>query len=264
MAQRVRTDWILFLTIVAMVCFGLVMVYSASSVMAELKYKSSTHFIVRQLGWAVVSFFVLMYFKRHDYRGCAARVGLRARWASCWSCWSRCTLSTRTRIAGSALPHRVVPAVGVRQARADRVPGVLHRAAHAGVDQQPAHDSARRAGRWSCWPSRWWWPISAPRWFWLLPRGSCSSWRDWSGSYCRGRVAWSWSVLARRRDRGQAVPPGARDHTLRSGLQRFSTPSIPAGSSSATCNDRRPRATPAISRGNPGSRWAAAESSASA
>lgn len=68
MAQRVRTDWVLFWTIIIMVGFGLVMVYSSSSVMAELKYKSSTHFLVRQFGWAVLSFFVLMYCKRHDYR----------------------------------------------------------------------------------------------------------------------------------------------------------------------------------------------------
>src|SRR5947209_8356220 len=51
-----------------MVCFGLVIVYSASSVMAELKFKSSTHFIVRQFGWAVISFIVMMYCKGHDYR----------------------------------------------------------------------------------------------------------------------------------------------------------------------------------------------------
>src|SRR5579872_3835776 len=69
MAQRLRTDWILFSTIVAMVCFGLVMVYSASSVMAEVKMNvSNIHFLVRQLGWAVASFFLLMYFKRIDYR----------------------------------------------------------------------------------------------------------------------------------------------------------------------------------------------------
>ncbi len=69
MAQRLRTDWILFTTIVAMVCFGLVMVYSASSVMAEVKMNvSNVHFLVRQLGWAVASFFLLMYFKRMDYR----------------------------------------------------------------------------------------------------------------------------------------------------------------------------------------------------
>lgn len=68
MAQHVKTDWTLFWTIVIMVGFGLIMVYSSSSVMAELKYKDSTHFIARQLGWAVLSFFVLMYCKRSDYR----------------------------------------------------------------------------------------------------------------------------------------------------------------------------------------------------
>ncbi len=68
MAQRVKTDWLLFNTILLMVCFGVVMVYSASSVMAELKFDSSTHFVLRQLGWAVGSFIVLMYCKKRDYR----------------------------------------------------------------------------------------------------------------------------------------------------------------------------------------------------
>jgi cell division protein FtsW len=66
---RLRTDWILFLTILAMVAFGLVMVYSASSAIAELRNKSAPYyFAVRQLGWALLSFIVLMYFKRLDYR----------------------------------------------------------------------------------------------------------------------------------------------------------------------------------------------------
>ena len=72
MAQRVRTDWILFWTIILLVCFGLVMVFSSSAVMAELKYKkeqfASLHFVSHQLGWAIPSFFVLMYCKRKDYR----------------------------------------------------------------------------------------------------------------------------------------------------------------------------------------------------
>lgn len=68
MTRRIRTDWTLFSTILIMVGFGLVMVYSASSVMAELRYKDSMHFIARQVGWAVLSFFVLLYCKRHDYR----------------------------------------------------------------------------------------------------------------------------------------------------------------------------------------------------
>ena len=70
MAQRIRTDWVLFSTIVVMVAFGLVMVYSASSVVAELnpKIRSSFYFVGHQLVWAVLSFVVLMYFKKHDYR----------------------------------------------------------------------------------------------------------------------------------------------------------------------------------------------------
>ena len=69
MAQRLKTDWILFLTVVGLVCFGLVMVYSASSMVAELKYHvSSTHFFLRQLGWAVFSVALLLYCMKRDYR----------------------------------------------------------------------------------------------------------------------------------------------------------------------------------------------------
>ena len=48
----------------------LVMIYSASSVIAELnpRISSSFYFASHQLFWAVFSFVVLMYFKRRDYR----------------------------------------------------------------------------------------------------------------------------------------------------------------------------------------------------
>src|SRR5437016_5040326 len=66
--MRLKTDWVLFITIAVLVCFGLVMVFSASSIMAAVKLNvSSWYFFVRQLLWAVVSFLVLMYFKRKDY-----------------------------------------------------------------------------------------------------------------------------------------------------------------------------------------------------
>ena len=70
MAQRLKTDWLLFSTIVTMVGFGLVMIYSASSVLAELnpRINSSFYFASRQFFWAVISFGVLMYFKRRHYR----------------------------------------------------------------------------------------------------------------------------------------------------------------------------------------------------
>jgi cell division protein FtsW len=69
-AQRMKSDWLLFGTIVAMVGFGLVMVYSASSMVGELNphINSSFYYAGHQLLWAAGSFVALMFFKRRDYR----------------------------------------------------------------------------------------------------------------------------------------------------------------------------------------------------
>ena len=68
MAQRLKTDWILFATVLAMVSFGVLIVYSASSIMAQLRYGSTWHFVVRQVAWAVVAVAVMMALKRTHYR----------------------------------------------------------------------------------------------------------------------------------------------------------------------------------------------------
>ena len=68
MAQKLKTDRVLFITIVVMVFFGAVMLYSASSVMAQLKYGSSWHFFFRQLAWMVVAITAMMLLKRTHYR----------------------------------------------------------------------------------------------------------------------------------------------------------------------------------------------------
>jgi cell division protein FtsW len=68
MAQRLKTDWVLFLAVVALVGFGLVILYSASSAIGELRFKSSWYFVTKQLAWAVIAFCALMYFKRQNYR----------------------------------------------------------------------------------------------------------------------------------------------------------------------------------------------------
>jgi cell division protein FtsW len=67
MAQRLKTDWILFTTVVLMVLFGALMVYSASSVTAEMRQGSSYYYAWRQLLWIVVSLPLMMYFKRTHY-----------------------------------------------------------------------------------------------------------------------------------------------------------------------------------------------------
>lgn len=68
MAQRLKTDWILFGTVVLMVLFGAVMIYSASSVVAEIRMSSSYYFAVRQLVWIALAIPLMMFFKRTNYR----------------------------------------------------------------------------------------------------------------------------------------------------------------------------------------------------
>lgn len=68
MAQRLKTDWILFSTVLAMVSFGLVILYSASSIMAQLRYGSAWYVVVRQAAWAAVAVVVMMTLKRTPYR----------------------------------------------------------------------------------------------------------------------------------------------------------------------------------------------------
>jgi len=68
MAQQLKTDWWLFFTVVFLVAFGLLMLYSASAVMADMRYESSYYFLYRQLGWALVAVIAMMTLKRIDYR----------------------------------------------------------------------------------------------------------------------------------------------------------------------------------------------------
>jgi cell division protein FtsW len=67
MALRLKTDWMLFTTVVLLVFFGSVMVYSASSVRAERMLGSSYYYIGRQMFWVVISLIVMMLLKRMDY-----------------------------------------------------------------------------------------------------------------------------------------------------------------------------------------------------
>jgi cell division protein FtsW len=70
MAQRLKTDWILFATVLAMMSFGVLILYSASSIMAELdpRYGSSWHFVARQAVWAAFAMGLMMALKKVHYR----------------------------------------------------------------------------------------------------------------------------------------------------------------------------------------------------
>jgi len=68
MAQRLKTDRVLFTTIVLMVLFGALMIYSASSVVAEIRMGSSYYFALRQLLWIALAIPLMMFMKRVNYR----------------------------------------------------------------------------------------------------------------------------------------------------------------------------------------------------
>ncbi len=68
MAQKLKTDWILFAAVLGMVSFGVLILYSASSIMAQLRYGSSWHFVARQVAWAAVAVVAMMTLKRTHYR----------------------------------------------------------------------------------------------------------------------------------------------------------------------------------------------------
>ena len=68
MAKRISVDRWLFIVTLVVVFVGLIMVFSASAVMAKERYHSGYFFLLRQLGWAVAGFIAMMIASRVDYR----------------------------------------------------------------------------------------------------------------------------------------------------------------------------------------------------
>src|SRR6201984_48779 len=68
MAKRVSVDRVLFVVTLLLVFVGLVMVFSASAVMAKEKYHSGYFFLLRQMGWAIAGFIAMMIGMRMDYK----------------------------------------------------------------------------------------------------------------------------------------------------------------------------------------------------
>ena len=68
MAKRVSVDKILFTVTVLLVLAGLVMVFSASAVMAKERFGSPYAFFLRQLAWAVAGTMAMLVLMKIDYR----------------------------------------------------------------------------------------------------------------------------------------------------------------------------------------------------
>src|SRR5215468_7079159 len=68
MARKLSSDLTLVAVTVALLGFGLVMVWSASSALAQDKNGSAYHFLLRQGMWAVIGLAVMVAALRLDYR----------------------------------------------------------------------------------------------------------------------------------------------------------------------------------------------------
>jgi cell division protein FtsW len=68
MAKRVSVDGWMFTVTLLLVFVGLVMVFSASAVMAREKYASGYYFLFRQLAWAVAGILAMVVAMKLDYR----------------------------------------------------------------------------------------------------------------------------------------------------------------------------------------------------
>jgi cell division protein FtsW len=68
MAKRVSVDSWLFTVTLLLIFIGLVMVFSASAVMAKERYGSGYFFLLRQLGWATAGILCMVLAMKVDYR----------------------------------------------------------------------------------------------------------------------------------------------------------------------------------------------------
>src|SRR5205823_3390451 len=68
MAKRVSVDRWLFIVTLLLVFVGLVMVFSASAVIAKERYHSGYFFLLRQIGWAIAGFVAMLAAMRIDYK----------------------------------------------------------------------------------------------------------------------------------------------------------------------------------------------------
>jgi len=62
-----RSDKLLFWSTLTLLAASVVMVYSASAVQSLSKYESSSHFLLRQLAWAVIGLVLMLGIMRVDY-----------------------------------------------------------------------------------------------------------------------------------------------------------------------------------------------------
>lgn len=67
MIDRSRPDYLLFLTALGLVAIGVVMIYSASAILALEKFGSSTFFVKKQAMWGIITLLSIFVLTKVDY-----------------------------------------------------------------------------------------------------------------------------------------------------------------------------------------------------
>lgn len=68
MARKLKSDWLLFSATLLLVCISVVMVYSASAVMAYEKHHDAYLYLIKQATWALLGMLLIPIVMRIDYR----------------------------------------------------------------------------------------------------------------------------------------------------------------------------------------------------
>ena len=68
MAKKLSADGVLFAVTMGLLFFGLVMLYSASAVVADAAHRSSYFFLIKQVLWAAIGLLVMFVLMKLDYR----------------------------------------------------------------------------------------------------------------------------------------------------------------------------------------------------
>ena len=71
-----QMDAVLFTLLVILISFGLIMVFSASSINAYYEYGNSYHYLLSQGRWALIGFVMMMFFSKADYHVIVKRLPL--------------------------------------------------------------------------------------------------------------------------------------------------------------------------------------------
>ncbi|MBD3224572.1 MAG: hypothetical protein GF313_07575, partial [Caldithrix sp.] len=63
-----KVDRVILTIVIVLMVGGLLMVFSASSMISNIKYQSLTHFFFRQIFWAVLTLTMIVVMASYDYK----------------------------------------------------------------------------------------------------------------------------------------------------------------------------------------------------